>query len=157
MNKSEVYVGHGGFSPKLTPIQMQAVAQRNGLDSHQDDGYQDMAGLTVTLADLWTGDTSGRHGYSLFFNQLMELAARVGAVIQHPGSLVQGKAPGEWSPESYFTYPVRREITPHKGGRTVKKSTDVTPEVASMIVKLSEQGVSLGDIVEAAVRSRFAD
>ena len=27
----------------------------------------------------------------------------------------------------------QRQITPHKGGRTVKKSTDVTPEVDSML------------------------
>lgn len=48
---------------------------------------------------------------------------------------------------------VRREITPHKGGRTIKKSTDVTPEVAEMLAKID---VSLGDLVEEAVRSRYA-
>lgn len=53
---------------------------------------------------------------------------------------------------------MKRQITPHKGGRTVKKSTDVTPIVASMLEVLHTQhGISLGDIIEDAVRERFQD
>ena len=50
----------------------------------------------------------------------------------------------------------QRQITPHKGGRTVKKSTDVTPEVDSMLAELYQQHeISLGDIVDEAVRSKY--
>lgn len=148
MNKNLIYVGTGSTSEPggmMAPIQMQAVAQRNGLDSHQNDGYQDMTGLTVTLDDLRTADTHGRHGLRHYVPQLEAMAARVGAVVQHPGDKL--------SESSYFVYPTVRQITPHKGGRTVKKSTDMTPEVAEMLAKLD---ISLGDLVEDAVRSRYA-
>lgn len=45
-------------------------------------------------------------------------------------------------------------ITAHKGGRSVSKRTDVTPEVAEMLADLKARGVSLGDIVDEAVRER---
>jgi len=48
-----------------------------------------------------------------------------------------------------------RKIRAHKGGRTVKKSTDVTPETARRLSILSAEGVSLGDVVEEAVNARF--
>ena len=44
-------------------------------------------------------------------------------------------------------------VTPHKGGRSIKKSTDVTPETARTIAELKKQGVSLGDLVEWAVKN----
>jgi len=50
-----------------------------------------------------------------------------------------------------------KKIRAHKGGRTVKKSTDVTPETARRLSILSVEGESLGDIVEEAVNARFED
>lgn len=53
---------------------------------------------------------------------------------------------------------MKRQITPHKGGRTVKKSTDVTPVVASMLeVLYTQHSISLGDIVEEATIEKFQD
>ena len=50
----------------------------------------------------------------------------------------------------------KREITPHKGGRTVKKSTDVTPELDQMLAYLWQQhNISLGDIVAEAVKVKY--
>ncbi len=47
-----------------------------------------------------------------------------------------------------------RTITPHKGGRTVKVSSDVTPETKKAINALRElHGLSLGDLVEWAVQN----
>lgn len=44
-----------------------------------------------------------------------------------------------------------RTITPHKGGRTLKKSTDVTPETAAILAELwQDHHVSLGDVIEWA-------
>lgn len=46
-----------------------------------------------------------------------------------------------------------RKITPHKGGRSVRKSTDVTPEVAQMLAYLWENyKISLGDLVSMAAQ-----
>ena len=47
----------------------------------------------------------------------------------------------------------KRKITPHKGGRTVKVSSDVTPETKERIVRLKAHGVSLGDLIEWAAKS----
>lgn len=155
MNKNLIYVG-GTISSafpgaSVSTEQMQAIAQRNELDEHATDGQQDMTGLTVTLGDLCVADPHGRHGFNRYIPQLEAMAARVGSVIQHPGDSMS--KPGEWSRSSYFSYPAERKITPHKGGRTIKKSTDVTPEVAEMLAKLD---ISLGDLVEEAVRARYA-
>ena len=50
----------------------------------------------------------------------------------------------------------KKTITPHKGGRTVKKSTDVTPEVDKMLAYLwQQQNISLGDIVNEAVKIKY--
>lgn len=49
-----------------------------------------------------------------------------------------------------------RPIRPHKGGRTVKRSTDVTPVTDAMLKELHEHGVSLGDIIEWAVVIKYA-
>lgn len=154
MNKNLVHIGATASAMPgvaVAAIQMQAIAQRNELDSHQADGWQDMTGLTVTLGDLCAADAHGRHGFNRYLPQLQDMAARVGAVIQHPGD--SEHAAGEWSRSSYFVYPSERKITPHKGGRTIKKSTDVTPETAEMLAKLD---TSLGDLVEEAVRARYA-
>lgn len=43
-----------------------------------------------------------------------------------------------------------RHITPYKGGRTIKRSTDVTPETNERLRLLAEAGVSLGDLIEEA-------
>lgn len=49
-------------------------------------------------------------------------------------------------------------ITPHKGGRTVQRSTTVTPEVGDMLKYLKkEHGISLGDIVDEAVRGKYQE
>lgn len=51
----------------------------------------------------------------------------------------------------------RRHITPHKGGRTVKRSTDVTPETNERLRILSEcHNISLGDLIEAAAADTLA-
>jgi len=47
-----------------------------------------------------------------------------------------------------------RTITPHKDGRTIKVSSDVTPETKAKIVELRKQGVSLGDLIQWAA-SRY--
>ncbi len=45
-----------------------------------------------------------------------------------------------------------RRITPHKGGRSVKVSADVTPTTKERIDGLKNLwGVSLGDLIEWAV------
>lgn len=49
-----------------------------------------------------------------------------------------------------------RQITPHKGGRTIKRSTDVSPEVDAMLKALHANGISLGDLVEEAARTKHA-
>jgi len=47
-----------------------------------------------------------------------------------------------------------RKITPHKGGRTVKVSSDVTPVTKAALDALREQqGLSLGDLIEWAVQN----
>lgn len=50
------------------------------------------------------------------------------------------------------------KIMPHKGGRTVKKSTDVTLDVSNMLAYLwREHHISLGDIVEDAVIAKYLE
>ena len=51
----------------------------------------------------------------------------------------------------------RRHITPHKGGRTIKRSTDVTPETQAALEALRQAGISLGDLVEEAARRKYAE
>ena len=47
---------------------------------------------------------------------------------------------------------VKRSITPHKGGRSICKSTNVTPETDTKLRYLKElDGSSLGDVIEWAV------
>ena len=48
-----------------------------------------------------------------------------------------------------------RPITPHKGGRTVKLSSDATPEIHAMLKELHEHGVSLGDLIEQVVKEEY--
>lgn len=51
------------------------------------------------------------------------------------------------------TEPIKPEpITPHKGGRTIMTTVRMTPETAAMLKRLSDDGVTLGDIVDGAVR-----
>lgn len=50
------------------------------------------------------------------------------------------------------------KIMPHKGGRTVKKSTDVSPDVSNMLAYLwREHHISLGDIIEDAVIAKYIE
>lgn len=56
---------------------------------------------------------------------------------------------GEWLKQ--------RHITPHKGGRTVKRSTDVTPETQTALEVLRQAGISLGDLVEEAAQRKLAE
>lgn len=56
---------------------------------------------------------------------------------------------GEWLKQ--------RHITPHKGGRTVKRSTDVTPETQAALEALRQAGISLGDLVEEAAQRKMAE
>lgn len=51
---------------------------------------------------------------------------------------------------------IRRHITPHKGGRTVKRTTDVTPATQKLLEALREAGISLGDLVEVAANTAAA-
>ncbi len=47
---------------------------------------------------------------------------------------------------------ITKAITPHKGGRTIKKSADVTPEVDARLREIKEKrGLSLGDLIAWAV------
>ncbi len=51
----------------------------------------------------------------------------------------------------------QRHITPHKGGRTIKRSLDVTPETNERLRILREQhGISLGDLVDATSADMLA-
>lgn len=46
------------------------------------------------------------------------------------------------------TKPPTHIITPHKGGRTIKKSADVTPETEARLRELKEKyDLSLGDLI----------
>lgn len=48
------------------------------------------------------------------------------------------------------------KIAPHKGGRTIGKRTDVTPEVANMLAWLSvHHKISLGDLVDEIARQKY--
>lgn len=49
-----------------------------------------------------------------------------------------------------------RHVTPHKGGRTIKRSTDVTPETNERLRLLAEHGISLGDLIEDAAIAKLA-
>lgn len=50
-----------------------------------------------------------------------------------------------------------RNITPHKGGRTIKRSTDVTPETNERLAVLRDQyDISLGDLIEQAAAAKLA-
>jgi len=50
------------------------------------------------------------------------------------------------------------KITPHKGGRTVKRSTDVTPETDEKLHRLrGTHGISLGDLVEWAAQTKLKE
>lgn len=44
---------------------------------------------------------------------------------------------------------MKREVTPHKGGRTVKVSARVTPDTKK---ELDALDISLGDLIEWAVK-----
>ena len=51
----------------------------------------------------------------------------------------------------------KRTIKPHKGGRTVSRRCDVTPETAERLKVLKDKHhISLGDLVEAAARYMLA-
>lgn len=139
-------VGHLDLGYDVSAEQMQRIAQRNGAPEHAvNGGLQDVTGWTIVLSDLRPAAASNTRGTLDWLPQMEKLAAAVGAVIQHPN--------GSPSSGSYFVYP---SIQPHKGGRRVKKSTDVTPEVNEMLAVLSEHGISLGDIVDEAARAKFA-
>lgn len=50
-----------------------------------------------------------------------------------------------------------RQIKAFKGGRSVRKSSDVTPEVARMLAYLKKvHKISLGDLIDIAVRALYA-
>jgi len=50
------------------------------------------------------------------------------------------------------------KITPHKGGRTIKRSTDVTPETDALLRHLSvNYNISLGDLVEEAAEAKVSE
>ena len=52
----------------------------------------------------------------------------------------------------------KRKITPHKGGRFIRKSTNVTPEVDQMLSFLwKEHKISLGDLVSMAAQAIYED
>ncbi|MCP4417194.1 MAG: hypothetical protein GY805_11265 [Chloroflexi bacterium] len=50
------------------------------------------------------------------------------------------------------------KITPHKGGRTISKRTDVTPEVNDILKWLRKNHlISLGDLVEEAAQDKYRE
>lgn len=131
----------------ITRRQAQAIAQRNKLDEVAVFGEKwSVAGLTVTINDLRSDDEFGSHGVLYFTDQLNSMAAEVGAVVQHPS--------GRYNDDSFFVYP---DVTPHKGGRSVMTSVRITPEINAMLEQLRKDGVTLSDIVDGAVRQRYAE
>ena len=64
-----------------------------------------------------------------------------------------------WSVPMHYTYnvlPKKRMITPYKGGRSIPKSTNVTPQIAQKLADLrSDHGISLGDIIDEAVTAKW--
>lgn len=47
-----------------------------------------------------------------------------------------------------------KAIPPHKGGRTIKKSADVTPQTEAKLKDLKEKrGLSLGDLIAWAAEN----
>lgn len=91
----------------IRATQMQRIAQSNKMARHAIEGEeQDMSGLTVTIGNL---RDDPNEGWIYLVPKLEAMAARVGVVIQHPGggrmSSPLYDAPGEWSLQSFFTYP----------------------------------------------------
>lgn len=111
-NRNAIYVCSGKtyvFQPGdgVSAEQMQRIAQSNGLDRHATaDHQQDLSGLRVSIRDLWTNQD---RGWVANIPQLEAMAARVGAVVQHPGNQSEVAAfrvaAGEWSLNSFFVYP----------------------------------------------------
>jgi hypothetical protein len=53
---------------------------------------------------------------------------------------------------------VTRQIKAFKGGRSVRKSSDVTPEVARMLAYLKKvHKISLGDLIDRATKTLYAE
>lgn len=58
---------------------------------------------------------------------------------------------------AYALVTFKRRIVPYKGGRTIKRSLDVTLETSERLRILREQyGVSLGDLVDTASADMLA-
>ncbi len=57
---------------------------------------------------------------------------------------------------AYAIVTFKRRIVPYKGGRTIKRSLDVTPETNEKLRILRQQGISLGDLVDSASADMLA-
>ena len=73
----------------------------------------------------------------------------VRAIYPDARATTSAKEAGEWLKQ--------RHITPHKGGRTIKRSTDVTPETQAALEELRQAGISLGDLVEEAAQRKLSE
>jgi len=82
-------------------------------------------------------------------SKVQDFVAAVLAIYPDARATTSKEEAGEWLKQ--------RHITPHKGGRTVKRSTDVTPETQAALETLRLAGISLGDLVEEAAQRKLAE
>lgn len=112
---SKIWINHESRDGNMVSLsQMQRIAQRNQLEEHAHYSQeQEMSGLTVVIDDLHPDA-----GWLDTIPQMESMAARVGAVIQHPGneSPIEAfrVAPGKWSRNSFFVYPAAEHVILNK-------------------------------------------
>jgi hypothetical protein len=99
------------------------------------------------------GDTHPMYGgrCTVLYNGGAAIADGVAAVLA-----VYPDARATTSKQEAAEWLKQRHVTPHKGGRTIKRSTDVTPETNERLRLLAEQGISLGDLIEESAAAKFA-
>lgn len=111
--------------------------------------YQPINLLAVNLPSyIGIGDTHPMHSDGqciVLYNGGNAIEDGINAVLA-----VYPDARATTSKEEAAQWLKQRHITPHKGGRTIKRSTDVTPETNERLRLLAEAGVSLGDLIEEA-------
>jgi hypothetical protein len=106
------------------------------------------------LDDLWQGSK----GFMSFSGQLEALAARCGAVIQHPGSRSYPNAAGNITPESFFVVPFEHGGVrpgagrPGLGGATIRFSVTLTQEQSDYLASLAaSRSEALRQLIDAAI------
>lgn len=103
----------GQRSDELTREQAGRIATSNLMDvspSQEDQYFELPSGTHVSISDLW----QGTKGFRSFLDQLEALAAKCGAVIEHPGDSMYPSAAGNVTPKSFFVVPA----TAHGGARS---------------------------------------